>query len=104
MSTDRIDALRRMLERAPGDARLHFGIALEHEKRGDWAETVAALQRYLELGDDQGNGWGRLGHALRQLGRSDEAAAAYSRAVEEADHHGHPSMAAEFQDILDDWN
>lgn len=100
---DRIENLQRMLERNPHDARLHFGLALEHEKEADWSSTAAALQRYLELAEDEGNGWGRLGNALRQLGRDAEARAAYHRAIAEANRHGHPSMAAEFQEILADW-
>src|SRR5688572_19049938 len=66
--SDRIEALRKMLERNPDEPRALFGLAVEHEKRGEWAETASALQRYLAVSDDQGNAWGRLGHALRQLG------------------------------------
>ena len=103
MSNDRIDALRRMIERTPADARLHFGLALEHEKRSEWAEAAASLRRYLELSPDEGNGWGRLGQALRRLGEDADARAAYERGVAEAYRHGHPSMAAEFEEILADW-
>lgn len=98
--SDRIEALRKMLERNPNDARALFGLAVEHEKRSDWAEVAATLQRYLEVSEDQGNAWGRLGHALRQLGRADDARAAYRRGVEEAYRHGHPSMAAEFEETV----
>jgi Flp pilus assembly protein TadD len=104
MQNDRITALQRMLERSPDDPRAHFGLALEHEKQGDWAEAAARLQRYLEIADDEGNAWGRLGHALRQLGRDDEARAAYRRGIAAAQAHGHPSMAAEFEEVLEDWD
>jgi E3 SUMO-protein ligase RanBP2 len=100
--SDRIAALRTILERNPNDARALFGLAVEHEKRSEWGETAAALERYLELSEDQGNAWGRLGHALRQLGRDEEARAAYQRGVDEAYRHGHPSMAAEFEEIIEE--
>lgn len=100
--SDRIAALRSMLERNPSDARALFGLAIEHEKRGEWAETASSLQRYLDLSEDQGNAWGRLGHALRQLGRNDEARAAYRRGIEEAYRHGHPSMAGEFEELIEE--
>jgi Flp pilus assembly protein TadD len=103
MQNDRIAALQRMIERSPDDARLHFGLALELEKLESWDDAVTQLRRYLELSDDEGNAWGRLGHALRQLGRDDEARDAYARGVETARTHGHPSMAAEFEDVLADW-
>jgi len=100
MQNDRIAALTKLLARAPNDPRAHFGLALEHEKLGQWEEVVARLRRYLELTDDEGNAWGRLGHALRQLGQHDAARDAYRRGIEAALRHGHPSMAAEFEELL----
>jgi Flp pilus assembly protein TadD len=103
MTGDRIAALTRLLERTPDDPRLLFGLALEHEKRQQWQQVAAHLGRYLELAEDEGNAWGRLGHALRQLGRDGEARAAYRRGVEVANGHGHPTMAMEFEEVLADW-
>jgi Flp pilus assembly protein TadD len=103
MQGDRIAALQKMIERAPDDARLHFGLALELEKIQRWDDAVTHLRRYLELSADEGNAWGRLGHSLRQLGRDDEARDAYTRGIETARTHGHPSMAAEFEEILENW-
>jgi Flp pilus assembly protein TadD len=104
MTTDRIAALQKMAQRSPDDPRAHFGLALEYEKAARWDEAATALQRYLALTEDEGNAWGRLGNALRHLGRDGEARAAYTRGIETAGRHGHPSMAAEFEEILDDWN
>ncbi len=101
---ERIAALRRMAERSPSDPRPRFGLAAEAERAGDWAGVVAELRAYLELAEDQGNGWGRLGRALRELGRTAEARDAYRRGIEQARSHGHPSMAAEFEEILEDWD
>ena len=100
--TDRLAALQKMLERNAQDPRAHFGLAAELEKQADWAGVIRHLQAYLQLADDQGNAWGRLGHALRQLGDTAGAAAAYQRGVTAARQHGHPSMAAEFEDIIAD--
>lgn len=101
--TDRIEALEKMAERNPSDPRAYFGLAAEHERAGRWTDVVASLSRYLELTDDEGNAWGRLGRALRELGRDDEARAAYRRGIEAAHAHGHPSMAAEFEETLEAW-
>ena len=103
MQNDRIAALGKMLERKPDDTRALFGLALEYEKLGRWEDAATNLRRYLELTDDEGNAWGRLGHALRQLGHDEEARAAYTRGIATANQHGHPSMAAEFEEILEDW-
>jgi Flp pilus assembly protein TadD len=103
MSNARIDNLLRMLERKPDDPRLRFGLALEYEKAGEWERVVAELRRYLDLTADEGNAWGRLGAALRHPGREDEAKEAYRRGIEAARGHGHPTMAAEFEEVLEDW-
>jgi Flp pilus assembly protein TadD len=103
MPNDRIAALQRMLEKNPADTRVLFGLAAEYEKAGEWQLVVDQLQAYLDATDDEGNAWGRLGHALRQVGRDDEGRAAYQRGIEAARRHGHPTMAMEFEEVLADW-
>lgn len=100
MSGDRIAALRALLEKRPHDARVRFGLAAAYEAGGQWEEAVTELRAYLRGADDEGNAWGRLGGALLRLGRTTEARDAYTRGVEAATRHGHPSMAAEFTDLL----
>ncbi len=104
MSPDRVAALRKMLASRPDDARLRFGLALEYLGAGQIEEGVRELRAYLEASDDEGNAWGRLGAALRELGRETEARDAYERGVEAARRHGHPTMAAEFEEVLERWD
>lgn len=104
MNNPRIENLRRMLEKHPDDARLRFGLALEYEKLERWEDVAEQLSKYLELTEDEGNAWGRLGAALRRLGREDEARNAYRTGMEAAHRHSHPSMAAEFEDVLASWS
>ncbi len=103
MENPRIDALRKMVETDPNDPRLRFGLALEYEKLARWEQVVEELRNYLALTDDQGNAWGRLGRALRELGRDDEGRDAYRRGIEAATRHGHPGMAQEFEEVLEEW-
>ncbi len=103
MENPRIDWLRKQVALDPNDPRLRFGLALEYEKLARWEQVVDELRNYLALADDQGNAWGRLGRALRELGRADEARAAYRPGIEAASRHGHPGMAQEFEEILEDW-
>src|SRR5690606_26821985 len=104
MENPRIDALRKMLERSPNDPRLRFGLAAEYERLGRWELVVDELREYLALTDDEGNAWGRLGSASRRPGREAEAKAAYRRGSEAALRHGHPGMAAEYEDLLETWD
>ncbi len=102
MENPRIDWLRKQVELNPNDPRLRFGLALEYEKLARWPQVADELREYLALADDQGNAWGRLGRALRELGRKAEARAAYRRGIEAAQAHGHPGMAAEFEEALEE--
>jgi Flp pilus assembly protein TadD len=104
MNESRLSTLRRMLEGRPNDPRLRFGLALEYLTAGRTEEGVEALRSYLEVADDEGNAWGRLGAALRELGRDEEARAAYRKGMEAAQRHGHPTMAEEFDEVLADWS
>lgn len=92
-----------MLERHPQDPRLRFGLALEYLNAGRLVDAVRELRAYLAASDDEGNGWGRLGAALRDLGRDQEARDAYRRGIESAHRHGHPTMAEEFERVLQGW-
>lgn len=103
MSEDsRIAALKRMVEERPSDPRARFGLALEYERLQRWEDVIRELDAYLAIADDEGNAYGRLGRALRQVGRDDDAREAYRRGIEAAHRHGHPTMAMEFEEILED--
>ncbi len=104
MPKSRVQALEAMLERRPEDARLRFGLALEYLGAGRLEDGVRELRAYLDASDDEGNAWGRLGVALRELGREDEAREAYRLGIEAAYRHGHPTMADEFEEVLRDWD
>jgi Flp pilus assembly protein TadD len=97
----RLAALERMLEKRPDDTRLRFGVALEYLKAGRAEDGVRELRRYLDEADDEGNGWGRLGAVLDELGRHEEATEAFRRGVEAAQRHGHPTMVEEFREVLE---
>ena len=96
-------ALQEMLERRPDDSRLRYGLAVEYLSAGRTEEGIRELRTYLEASDDEGNGWGRLGAALRETGREDEAREAYRTGIEAAERHQHPTMAEEFREVLESW-
>lgn len=104
MSHDRIAALQKLLDRNPDDPRAHFGLAAEYERLGRWDLVAQEMEAYLARATDQGNGWGRLGNALRRLGRDDGARSAYQKGIDAAREHGHPTMAAEFEAVLAEWD
>lgn len=102
MSAARIDLFRRMLEAEPQNTTVRFGLANELLKLERWEEAVDELRLYLSQTDDQGAAYGHLARALDRLGRGDEAREAYNRGIAAALRHGHPGLAAEFEQALEE--
>ena len=94
---ERLEWFARHVEERPKEPRARFSLANELLKAGRDEEAVEHLSAYLQLAEDEGNAWGKLGDALARLGRVEEAADAYLAGIEQAITHGHPGMADEFQ-------
>jgi predicted Zn-dependent protease len=99
--SSRLDAFRAMVAANPENALARFGLANEALKAGAYEEAVEQLQAYLARHQDEGNAYGRLAEALMALGRPDEAREALRTGIETASRHGHPGMAAEFEEKLE---
>ena len=98
----KLDAFRQMVAKNPENHLAHFGLANEAQKAGLHAEAAEHLRAYLARYDDEGNGWGRLGEALVALDRRDEARDAFRRGIEASHRFGHPSMASEFEQRIEE--
>src|SRR5690606_22930316 len=103
-STGRNDTHERAHRGTPQDAREEPRRPTSPLRARRWHDVVEQLTAYLAVADDEGNAWGRLGRALREIGREEEARDAYRKGIEAAARHGHPSMAAEFQEAIDELN
>lgn len=86
-----------MLASDPVNTSVLFGLAKEYEKAGYNDELIATLERYLEISEDEGNGYGMLAAAYERVGQRDKARDAYQRGIDTAQRHGHPGMAEEFR-------
>lgn len=102
MNEPRLETLRRMAKDRPNDPRLQFGLAVELLNRGETRGGADALQAYLALVEDEGNGWARLGAALAELGEVEEAKNAYARGIEIASRRGHSGLKEEMEEALED--
>ena len=98
----RIDAFREMVRKNPENHLAHFGLANEAHKAGLWDEAVAHYREYLARYDDEGNAYGKLAESLERLGRADEARAALEQGIAASRRFGHPTMAAELEERLDE--
>jgi Flp pilus assembly protein TadD len=82
-------------------ARARFAYAVELQRAGRYADAVTQYRAYLDLQEDEGNAWGRLGESLAALGDTDGAADAYLAGIDQALRHGHGGMADELRDALE---
>jgi E3 SUMO-protein ligase RanBP2 len=100
MTASRIDIFKQILENDPANGAVLFGLAKEYEKSGLNEELIDALNRYLAATDDEGNAYGMLARAYEKTEQRDQARVAYTRGIEAAQRHGHPSMAEEYRTVL----
>jgi tetratricopeptide (TPR) repeat protein len=75
-------ALKRSIEIAPANAGAIRHLAFVSSSRHDFLHAVTLAARALELDPADGDASGVLGDALLELGRYDEAEAAYARMME----------------------
>ncbi len=101
MGDSRIEALKALVEKSPNNPLGRYGLANEYLKLEMYEEAVGEIQAYLRLKEDEGAVYRMLGEALLKLGRKEEAKEAYRKGIEAAERHGHPGMAAEFEETLE---
>ena len=101
MSNSKIETLKALVEKNPDNPLGRYGLANEYLKLDMYEEAIEQIEAYLKLKDDQGAVYRMLGEALLKLGRKEEAKEAYKKGIEAAHRHGHPGMAAEFEETLE---
>lgn len=98
----RLDSFRAMVARNPGNALARFGLATEAQKEGLHQEAVEHFRAYLAAHDDEGNAYLRLADSLHALGSTEDARAALRDGIAAATRFGHPGMAAEMEERLEE--
>lgn len=101
MASSRIDIFKQMLAADPVNSSVLFGLAKEYEKAGQNQEMIETLERYLANSDDEGNAFGMLARAYEKASQPDQAKVTFQRGIDAATRHGHPSMAEEYREALE---
>src|ERR1051326_4913565 len=99
--TSRIEVFEQMLAGDPANTIVLFGLAKEYEKSGADAKVIETLGRYIASAADEGNAYGMVARAYERTNETDKARDAYRRGVESAMSPGHPGMAEEYREILE---
>ena len=100
MTVSRRARIEAMLAESPGDLFLRYALALELEKEGDHAGSLAGLGQLMREERPYVPAFFRTGQQLVGLGRVDEARGALREGIEEARRQNDLHAASEMGELL----
>jgi predicted Zn-dependent protease len=92
-----VDNLEALLAKGTDNALLRFGLANEYLKLGQLEQAIGHLKRAIAHDPNYSAAWKRLGKALADTGRTDEACAAYESGIKAAEEKGDIQAAKEMR-------
>ena len=95
-----VDNLEALLAKGTDNALLRFGLANEYLKLGQLEQAIGHLRKALAHDPKYSAAWKRLGKALADTGRTDEAIAAYESGIKAAEEKGDVQAAKEMRVFL----
>ena len=95
-----VDNLEALLAKGTDNALLRFGLANEYLKLGQLEQAIGHLRKALAHDPKYSAAWKRLGKALADTGRTDEARAAYESGIKAAEDKGDVQAAKEMRVFL----
>ena len=101
MASNRIDALKAMVERNPSDTFARYGLAMEYANTGDLEKAVAEYRALLGENEGYAAAYYHGGQALERLGRVEEAREMYEKGIEVTTRSGDAKTCNEMQAALD---
>jgi len=101
MSKPRIEQLKLLIKKDPDNPLGRYGLANEYFKSEQYEEAIDEIEVYLQLKDDEGAVYRMLAECYVRTGNVESAKEAYSKGIQAASRHGHPSMAEEFEEAIE---
>jgi Tfp pilus assembly protein PilF len=95
-----VDNLEALLAKGTDNALLRFGLANEYLKLGQLEQAIGHLRKALAHDPKYSAAWKRLGKALADTGRVDEAITAYVSGINAAEQKGDAQAAKEMRVFL----
>jgi len=95
-----VDNLEALLAKGTDNALLRFGLANEYLKLGQIEQAIGHLRKSLAHDPKYSAAWKRLGKALADSGRMDEAITAYESGIKTAEEKGDVQAAKEMRVFL----
>ncbi len=98
--SNRIEALRSILEASPDNCFVRYGLAQEHVKGGDDVAALDEFARILAIDASYQAAYYHSGKAYQRLGRFDEARAVFERGIDASIANGNAHARSELQAAL----
>jgi len=95
-----VDNLEALLAKGTDNALLRFGLDNEYLKLGNFELAIGHLRHAVAHDPKYSAAWKRLGKALAETGRKDEAIAAYENGIRAAEEKGDVQAAKEMRVFL----
>jgi tetratricopeptide (TPR) repeat protein len=98
---DRIEQLKKALEKDPNNPLGLYGLALELYKQGLYEDAIVYFKKYLSLYEDQGAAYRTLAQCYINIGDIEQAIETYERGIEKARKYNHPTIVEEFKQEIE---
>lgn len=99
--TERVTALRKILEQDPDNELARYGLAMEYAKAGSLQEAALQFRELLARNPDYAAAYYQAGQVLERLGRLEEARELYRRGIQVHLRQGNRHAASELQAALE---
>jgi tetratricopeptide (TPR) repeat protein len=101
MADTRLEILKQMVARNPGDSFSRYGLAMEYRASSAPDDAVREFRALLDSNPDYVPAYFHYGQTLEALGRSSEASEVYRTGIEAASRKGDAHARSELQAALD---
>lgn len=99
--SNRLEALKNMLEQDPNNTFARYGIAMEYANSGQLEEAIAEFRKVMEVKPDYAAAYYHCGRTLERLDRNDDARDMYEKGIEVTTRTGDAHTRSELQAALD---
>ena len=101
MSDDRINELKKALEKNPDNPLGLYGLAVELFKAKKYDEALLYLDKYLSLHEDEGAAYRLLAQCYLNIGDIEKAIESYEKGIKQAKKFNHQSMVEEYSQEIE---
>jgi tetratricopeptide (TPR) repeat protein len=100
MPENRLELLKSLVEKNPGDSFARYGLAMAYASAGDHAQAVEEYRKLLEMNPKYLAAYYHGGQALEKLGKLDEAREIYRRGIAISYEIGDQHTCSELEAVL----